>query len=33
LLGGRFFIEGDRGTQMRVPYYSRRARYGSRIDE
>ena len=33
LLGGRFFIEGDR-TQMRVPYYSRRRSYNSsRIDE
>jgi uncharacterized membrane protein YeaQ/YmgE (transglycosylase-associated protein family) len=33
LLGGRFFVEGDR-SQMRVPYYSRR-RYvnSSRIDD
>ena len=34
LLGGRFFVEGDRGTQGRFPYYSRRRSYGSsRIDE
>ena len=33
LLGGRFFVEGDRGLQGRMPYYSRR-RYGSsRIDD
>ncbi|HEV3137557.1 MAG TPA: GlsB/YeaQ/YmgE family stress response membrane protein [Pirellulales bacterium] len=33
LLGGRFFIEGDRGNQLRVPYYSRRRYQGSsRID-
>ena len=33
LLGGRFFIEGDRGTQVRLPYYSRRMPRGSRIDD
>ena len=34
LLGGRFFIEGDRGTQNRLPYYGRRRSYSSsRIDD
>ncbi len=34
LLGGRFFIEGDRGVQQaRWPYYSRRNYRTSRIDE
>jgi uncharacterized membrane protein YeaQ/YmgE (transglycosylase-associated protein family) len=34
LLGGRFFIEGDRGTQSRFPYFSRRRSYrASRIDD
>ncbi len=34
LLGGRFFVEGDRGMQWRMPYYGRR-RYSrtSRIDD
>ncbi len=34
LLGGRFFIEGERGTQMRMPYFGRRRRLSSsRIDD
>jgi len=35
LLGGRFFVEGDRGLQGRMPYYGRRGRYSrtSRIDD
>ena len=34
LLGGRFFYEGDRGTQIRMPNFSRRRRYSAtRIDE
>ena len=33
MLGGRFFIEGDRGTQPRFPYYGRRRSYSPRIDE
>ena len=34
LLGGRFFYEGDRGTQIGMPYFSRRRRYNTtRIDE
>jgi uncharacterized membrane protein YeaQ/YmgE (transglycosylase-associated protein family) len=32
LLGGRFFYEGDRGTQIRMPNFSRR-RYTTRIDD
>jgi uncharacterized membrane protein YeaQ/YmgE (transglycosylase-associated protein family) len=34
LLGGRFFQEGDRGTQIRMPNFARRRRYSAtRIDE
>jgi uncharacterized membrane protein YeaQ/YmgE (transglycosylase-associated protein family) len=34
LLGGRFFVEGDRGTHIRAPGYSRRrSRSSIRIDE
>jgi uncharacterized membrane protein YeaQ/YmgE (transglycosylase-associated protein family) len=34
LLGGRYFVEGDRGMQIRMPYYNRRRTYHSpRIDE
>lgn len=34
LLGGRFFHEGDRGTQIRMPSFARRRRYSAtRIDE
>lgn len=34
LLGGRFFYEGDRGTQIRMPNFARRRRYSAtRIDE
>ena len=34
LLGGRFFIEGDRGTAVRMPQFSRRRSYNSsRIDD
>ena len=34
LLGGRFFVEGDRGMQFRLPHYGRRRRYSaSRIDD
>ena len=33
LLGGRFFIEGDRTNQLRSPMYSRGRRYSTRIDE
>jgi uncharacterized membrane protein YeaQ/YmgE (transglycosylase-associated protein family) len=34
LLGGRFFVEGDRGTQLRWPHYGRGRYYNSsRIDE
>jgi uncharacterized membrane protein YeaQ/YmgE (transglycosylase-associated protein family) len=34
LLGGRFFVEGDRGYQFRLPSYSRRRSYSaSRIDD
>ena len=33
LLGGRFFIEGDRNMQARWPYYGRRRYSSSRIDE
>ena len=25
LLGGRFFVEGDRATQIRIPNFSRRS--------
>ena len=34
LLGGRFFYEGDRGTQISMPNFARRRRYSAtRIDE
>ena len=34
LLGGRFFAEGDRGTQFRFPHYSRGRTYkSSRLDD
>ncbi len=34
LLGGRFFIEGDQGFRMRMPFYGRRRSYNSsRIDD
>src|SRR5262245_60336773 len=34
LLGGRFFVEGDRGWQVRMPYYGRRRRYSTpRLDD
>jgi uncharacterized membrane protein YeaQ/YmgE (transglycosylase-associated protein family) len=34
LLGGRFFHEGDRGTQIRMPSFARRRRFSAtRIDE
>jgi uncharacterized membrane protein YeaQ/YmgE (transglycosylase-associated protein family) len=33
LLGGRFFMEGDRPMQSRWPYYARRSYRSSRIDE
>ena len=34
LLAGRFFVEGDRGMQVRMPYYGRRRRsMAPRIDD
>jgi len=33
LLGGRFFIEGDRATQLRAPMYSRGRRQTTRFDD
>ena len=33
LLGGRFFYEGDRGTQIRMPNFARRRYNTTRIDE
>jgi uncharacterized membrane protein YeaQ/YmgE (transglycosylase-associated protein family) len=32
LLGGRFFVEGERGFRIRAPYYSRRRQY-TRVEE